>query len=194
MEVKTFGVIGAGQMGNGIAQVAAMSGLDVIMNDIKDEFVDRGLVTIGLTGAGGGELGPLVDHWLAVPSDHTPRIQEGHLVVEHLLCEIVERLGASHDQGIDVLVLLRDQGIVPEFPPAVEEAAEQTEFDVVMTGFGDKKLNVVKVVKNLTGASLMDAKKMVESAPATIKEKVSKEEAEKVKAELEEAGASVELK
>jgi 3-hydroxybutyryl-CoA dehydrogenase len=46
MEVKTFGVIGAGQMGNGIAQVAAMSGLDVIMNDIKDEFVDRGLVTI----------------------------------------------------------------------------------------------------------------------------------------------------
>ena len=78
--------------------------------------------------------------------------------------------------------------------PAVEEAAEQTEFDVVMTGFGDKKLNVVKVVKNLTGASLMDAKKMVESAPATIKEKVSKEEAEKVKAELEEAGASVELK
>lgn len=75
-----------------------------------------------------------------------------------------------------------------------EAAAEQTEFDVVMTGFGDKKLNVVKVVKNLTGASLMDAKKLVESAPATIKEKVDKEEAEKVKAELEEAGASVELK
>ncbi len=74
------------------------------------------------------------------------------------------------------------------------EAAEQTEFDVVMTGFGDKKLNVVKVVKNLTGASLMEAKKLVESAPATIKEKVDKEEAEKVKAELEEAGASVELK
>jgi len=75
-----------------------------------------------------------------------------------------------------------------------EAVEEQTEFDVVMTGFGDKKLNVVKVVKNLTGASLMDAKKLVESAPATIKEKVDKEEAEKVKAELEEAGASVELK
>ena len=71
---------------------------------------------------------------------------------------------------------------------------EQTEFDVVMTGFGDKKLNVVKVVKNLTGASLMEAKKMVEGVPATLKEGVSKEEAEKVKAELEEAGASVELK
>ena len=71
---------------------------------------------------------------------------------------------------------------------------EQTEFDVVMTGFGDKKLNVVKVVKNLTGASLMEAKKMVEGVPATLKEKVSKEEAEKVKAELEQAGGSVELK
>ncbi len=78
--------------------------------------------------------------------------------------------------------------------PAVEEVVEQTEFDVVMTGFGDKKLNVVKVVKALTGASLMDSKKLVESAPATIKEKVGKEEAEKVKAELEEAGASAELK
>jgi large subunit ribosomal protein L7/L12 len=75
-----------------------------------------------------------------------------------------------------------------------EEAAEQTEFDVVMTGFGDKKLNVVKVVKNLTGASLMEAKKMVEGVPATLKEGVSKEEAEKVKAEIEEAGGSVELK
>ncbi len=73
-------------------------------------------------------------------------------------------------------------------------AAEQTEFDVVMTSFGDAKLNVVKVVKNLTGASLMDAKKMVEAVPATIKEKVSKEDAEKVKGELEEAGATVELK
>jgi large subunit ribosomal protein L7/L12 len=71
---------------------------------------------------------------------------------------------------------------------------EQTEFDVVLTGFGDKKLNVVKVVKNLTGASLMEAKKMVESAPIALKEAVSKEEAEKVKAEVEEAGGSVEVK
>jgi large subunit ribosomal protein L7/L12 len=73
-------------------------------------------------------------------------------------------------------------------------AAEPTEFDVVLTGFGDKKLDVVKVVKSLTGATLMEAKKMVESAPVKIKEKASKEDAEKVKAELEKAGASVELK
>lgn len=73
-------------------------------------------------------------------------------------------------------------------------AVEQTEFDVVLTGFGDKKLNVVKVVKNITGASLMEAKKMVEGVPATLKEGVAKEEAEKVKAEVEEAGGTVELK
>jgi large subunit ribosomal protein L7/L12 len=71
---------------------------------------------------------------------------------------------------------------------------EQTEFDVVLTGFGDKKLDVVKVVKAITGASLMEAKKMVESCPATLKEGISKEDAEKVKADVEGAGGSVELK
>jgi len=70
----------------------------------------------------------------------------------------------------------------------------QTEFDVILTSFGEKKLDVVKVVKNLTGLSLMDAKKLVEGVPAKIKEQVSKEDAEKVKAELTEAGATVELK
>jgi len=80
--------------------------------------------------------------------------------------------------------------------PADAGAAEEekTEFDVVLTGFGDKKLNVVKVVKNLTGASLMEAKKMVEGVPATLKEGVAKEEADKIKAEIEEAGGAVELK
>ncbi len=74
------------------------------------------------------------------------------------------------------------------------KAAEQTEFDVVLTAAGDKKLDVVKVVKNITGASLMDAKKMVESAPVTIKQAVPKADAEKLKAQLAESGASVELK
>ena len=77
---------------------------------------------------------------------------------------------------------------------AAPAAAEQTEFDVMLTSFGDKKLDVVKVVKNITGASLMDAKKLVEGVPAKIKEKVSKEDAQKVKAELEAVGAAVELK
>ena len=73
-------------------------------------------------------------------------------------------------------------------------AEEKTEFDVVLTGFGDKKLDVVKVVKNITGASLMEAKKMVEGVPATLKEAAPKDDAEKLKAEIEEAGGTVELK
>jgi large subunit ribosomal protein L7/L12 len=87
-------------------------------------------------------------------------------------------------------------GVIVAAPAEGGAAAvvEQTEFDVVLTGFGDKKLNVVKVVKNMTGASLMDSKKLVESVPATLKQGVSKEEAAKMKAELEEAGGSVELK
>jgi large subunit ribosomal protein L7/L12 len=77
---------------------------------------------------------------------------------------------------------------------AAAAPAAKTEFDVVLTGFGDKKLNVVKVVKAITGASLMDAKKLVEAVPATIKQAAPKDEAEKIKKELEEAGGSVELK
>ena len=74
------------------------------------------------------------------------------------------------------------------------EAEAKTEFDVVLTGFGDKKLDVVKAVKAVTGASLMEAKKMVEGCPATLKEAASKEDAEKIKTDIEAAGGSIELK
>jgi large subunit ribosomal protein L7/L12 len=77
---------------------------------------------------------------------------------------------------------------------AAAAVVEKTEFDVVLTSFGDKKLDVVKIVKNLTGLSLIDSKKLVESAPSKIKEQVSKEDAEKIKKELTEVGATVELK
>ena len=73
-------------------------------------------------------------------------------------------------------------------------AAEQTEFDVVLTGAGEKKVNVIKVVRGVTGLGLKEAKEMVDGAPATVKEGARKEEAEEVKKQLEEAGASVELK
>jgi large subunit ribosomal protein L7/L12 len=73
-------------------------------------------------------------------------------------------------------------------------AEEQTEFDVVMTSFGANKVAVIKAVRGMTGLGLKEAKDMVEGAPSTIKEGVSKEEAEEVKKQLEEAGASVELK
>jgi large subunit ribosomal protein L7/L12 len=73
-------------------------------------------------------------------------------------------------------------------------AEEQTEFDVVLTAAGDKKVNVIKAVRAITGLGLKEAKDMVESAPATVKEGASKADAEELKKQLEEAGASVELK
>jgi large subunit ribosomal protein L7/L12 len=73
-------------------------------------------------------------------------------------------------------------------------AEEKTEFDVVMSSFGDNKVGVIKAVRAITGLGLKEAKEMVEGAPSTIKEGASKDEAEDVKKQLEEAGASVELK
>jgi large subunit ribosomal protein L7/L12 len=82
--------------------------------------------------------------------------------------------------------------------PAAGEAAaaaeEKTEFDVVLTSFGDNKVSVIKAVRTITGLGLKEAKDAVESAPSTIKESASKEDAENFKKQLEEAGGSVELK
>lgn len=75
---------------------------------------------------------------------------------------------------------------------AAEE--EQTEFDVVLSSFGDNKVGAIKAVRQITGLGLKEAKEMVEGVPATLKEGVEKEEADKMKADLEEAGATVELK
>ncbi|WP_293442996.1 50S ribosomal protein L7/L12 [Persephonella sp.] len=73
-------------------------------------------------------------------------------------------------------------------------AEEKTEFDVVLQSPGDKKINVIKVVREITGLGLKEAKELVDSAPKPVKEGVSKEEAEQIKAKLEEAGATVEIK
>jgi large subunit ribosomal protein L7/L12 len=75
-----------------------------------------------------------------------------------------------------------------------EAAAEKTEFDVVLSAIGDKKVNVIKAVRSITGLGLKEAKDMVDGAPSTIKEAVSKDDAEEAKKQLEEAGATVELK
>ena len=77
---------------------------------------------------------------------------------------------------------------------AAEAAAEQTEFDVVLGSIGSNKVSVIKVVRAATNLGLKEAKDLVESAPATVKEAVNKEEAEDIKKQLEEAGATVELK
>ena len=75
-----------------------------------------------------------------------------------------------------------------------EAAEEKTDFDVILASVGDKKINVIKEVRAITGLGLKEAKDMVESAPAAVKEGVNKDEAEEIKKKLEEAGASVELK
>ncbi|MGQ1910447.1 50S ribosomal protein L7/L12 [Marinifilum sp. RC60d5] len=100
-------------------------------------------------------------------------------------------------------ILKEEYGIEPAAAAAVvagpaaggaDAAAEQTEFDVILKAAGGSKLAVVKLVKELTGLGLKEAKAAVDAAPAPLKEKVSKEEAEALKAQLEEAGAEVELK
>ena len=77
---------------------------------------------------------------------------------------------------------------------AEAQEEEQTEFDVILANIGDKKIQVIKVVRELTGLGLKEAKDLVDNAPKPVKEKVSKEEAENIKAKLEEVGATVEIK
>jgi len=77
---------------------------------------------------------------------------------------------------------------------AAEAAEEQTEFDVILSAIGDKKIQVIKVVRALTGLGLKEAKEVVDTAPKPVKEAVSKEEAEEAKAQLEEVGATIEIK
>ncbi len=104
--------------------------------------------------------------------------------------EIMELISAIEEKfGVTAAVAV-------QAGPATAAAAveEQTEFNVVMTSFGENKVNVIKVVRALTGLGLGEAKAMVEGVPATVKEGVSKDEAEKVKKDLEEAGAKVEIK
>ena len=107
---------------------------------------------------------------------------------------------------VELVKMLEDEwGVSAAAPVAVaagpaaggdagEAAAEKDEFDVVLTGFGDAKVGVIKAVRTITGLGLKEAKEAVEGTPSTIKEAVAKDEAEEVKKQLEEAGGSVELK
>jgi large subunit ribosomal protein L7/L12 len=82
----------------------------------------------------------------------------------------------------------------PGAAPVAEAAEEQTEFDVILAAAGDKKINVIKVVREITGLGLKEAKDLVDGAPKPVKEKIEKAEAEAIKKKLEEAGASVQIK
>ena len=104
------------------------------------------------------------------------------------LSELVHAVGEEF--GVSAAAAVVAAG--PAAGPAAAE--EKTEFDVVLEAAGDQKIKVVKAVKDITGLGLADAKALVDGAPKTIKEAVSKDEAEEIKAKLEEVGAKVELK
>ena len=110
------------------------------------------------------------------------------LELSQLIKDMEEKFGVSAAAAVAVAAGPAAGGA------AAPAAEEKTEFDVVMTSFGANKVAVIKAVRSLTSLGLKEAKDMVEGAPATIKEAVSKDEAEDAKKQLEEAGASVEVK
>lgn len=119
------------------------------------------------------------------------------------LAKIVEELSAlTVLEAAELSKLLEEKWGVSAAAPVAAAAApvaaaaveEKTEFDVVLTAAGDKKINVIKEIRGITGLGLKEAKDLVEGAPKTVKEGASKDEAEKIKAALEAAGAKVEVK
>lgn len=113
-------------------------------------------------------------------------------IADMSVMEVVELVEAMEEKfGVSAAAAVAVAGPAQEAGPAAEE---QTEFDVVLTSAGEKKVNAIKAVRAITGLGLKEAKEMVESAPATIKEGASKADAEEAKKQLEEAGATAELK
>ena len=109
--------------------------------------------------------------------------------------EVVDLIAAMEEKfGVSAAAAVAAAPAAAAGDAGGEAAAEKDEFDVVLTGFGDKKVGVIKAVRGITGLGLKEAKDMVESAPTTVKEAASKDEAEEMKKQLEEAGGSVELK
>jgi len=115
-------------------------------------------------------------------------IVKGLTVLE--LSELVKAL--EEEFGVSAAAPMAVAAAAPAASAAAAE--EQTEFDVILTGAGDKKINVIKVVREITALGLKEAKALVDEAPKPVKEKITKEEANDIKAKLEEAGASVEVK
>ncbi len=108
------------------------------------------------------------------------------------LIEAAELVKAMEDKfGISAAAPV---AVAAAAPAAAEAAEEQTEFDVILTGFGDNKVAVIKEVRAITGLGLKEAKELVEAGGKTVKEKVSKDEAEKIKQQLAAAGATVDVK
>lgn len=113
-------------------------------------------------------------------------------IAEMSVMEVVELIEAMEEKfGVTATAAV---AVAAPAAAAVAVAEEKSEFNVVLTGFGDKKVGVIKAVREVTGLGLKEAKDLVEGAPAAIKEGVSKQEAEDIKKKLEEAGGTVEVK
>lgn len=127
---------------------------------------------------------------MAVTKEQVVEFIENMSVLElaELVKELEDKFGVSAAAPVAVAAAPAAGG------EAAAAAEEKDEFDVVLTAAGDKKINVIKVVRAVTGLGLKEAKDMVDGAPQTVKEAAAKEEAESIKKQLEEAGASVELK
>jgi large subunit ribosomal protein L7/L12 len=110
------------------------------------------------------------------------------LELSELIKELEEKFGVSAAAPVAMMAA------GPAGEGGAAQAEEQTEFDVVLVAHGDKKIQVIKEVRAITGLGLKDAKELVDSVPKPVKEGVPKDEAEKIKAQLEEAGAQVEVK
>ncbi len=109
--------------------------------------------------------------------------------------EVVDLIAAMEEKfGVSAAAAVAAAPAAAAGDAGADAAVEKDEFDVVLTSFGDKKVAVIKAVRTITGLGLKEAKDMVESAPTTVKEAASKAESEELKKQLEEAGASVELK
>lgn len=116
-------------------------------------------------------------------------------IAEMSVMDVVELVSAMEEKfGVTAAVAVAAAPVAAGGDAGAAGAEEKDEFDVVLTAVGEKKVNVIKVVRGVTGLGLKEAKDMVDGAPNTIKEAASKEEAEDIKKQLEEAGASVELK
>ncbi|AHE65959.1 50S ribosomal protein L7/L12 [Legionella oakridgensis] len=107
--------------------------------------------------------------------------------------EVVELIEAMEEK-FNVSAAAAAVAVAAPAAAAASAAEEKTEFDVVMTSFGDNKVGVIKAIRSITGLGLKEAKDLVEGAPSTVKEGVSKDEAADIKKQLEEAGASVDVK
>ena len=116
-------------------------------------------------------------------------------IAEMSVMEVVELVSAMEEKfGVSAAAAVAAAPAAAGGDAGGAAAEEKDEFDVVLTAAGDKKVNVIKAVRAITGLGLKEAKALVESAPAPVKEGVSKDEAEEAKKQLEEAGAAVELK